>query len=1327
MKSICSSIPLALTVLTILLAPVTHTDAQSSAFTYQGRLSAGSVPANGYFDLRFAVFNALSLGTQQGTALTNPATAVSNGLITVSLDFGSGVFTGQDRWLEIAVRTNNSGAFSVLAPRQILGRTPYSLVANAASNLLGSLPASQVGGQLANSQLASSSLLVMAGTGLSGGGNVPLGGAIALNNSGILSIAGNSDITASTVNGAVTLGDTGTSANTPGLLVKRDAAGNFGAGSLTLSSNLFLPTTLNGAGMIYSGTTPLLYSPGNAGLNFFAGLGAGNQTMSGNFNLGIGSLALDADTSGANNLAFGYGALSANTTGNENLASGVNAMNLNLNGSQNTIIGTAALIRSTNGSANSALGFETLFFNNSGSNNTAGGYQALFNSTGNANLALGYQAGYNLTTGSSNIHIGNPGFATDTNLIRIGTSQTQTFIAGTLNGNGAGLTNINPTNVNGVILGLLIDDGGSSAYEDFLGPARALSKGEPVSFDTLSLVKTNSGAAPGLGLYINGDTFGTVLGFVGSEALSEPYSYVVEVTAANSALVAHEQLGRRASLLFSRNGRATAFPGQVTACSISAYDGTSSRYTFRLEPVLASLALTSDYRIYQQTTVPNLIRSLYNSMTGSNLTQILSGSYDQREATIQFGENDLNYFNRLLEEEGIFYFYDSLDAIPTLTLGDSASAYSAAANPSLNYYGDAATGLPTTGEYIRSFQKSSSDSTRTTTLQSYDFKNPKLPLQSKVSGDEGNGEAFEMDQRGTSSDALDQRARHRVERQEVEHNTSYGTANAPDLRPGHYFTLNDQTGAGLSGNYLVTAVRHSAFRRQTNGHTSLYYGNTFEAIPATLPFRPALKTTKPTAQPCTAVVSGPSGEEIYTDKYGRIKVHFHWDRRGLVDETASAWIRVATPWAGKNWGMIFIPRVGQEVLVSFIEGDPDQPIITGGLYNGDKMPPYDLPANKTQSGIKTISSKGGAPSDFNQIRFEDKKGLEALDITAERNYSLQVNNDQAIRSEHDTTFFVGHDLNLSVGNNLVMNAPNGIGINTGNDPSAALSVNGTIKATSFSGDGSGLTGLPPGVALLTSTQTFSAPTTFSGPVMLNDFLQFGSEGFLNDHDLQFRNDGYHGIGWYGDLKPFGAVQVNGPVVYGFSGGALGSKNFSSTNLALSWTEAGKVGIGTVAPTAALEVAGDERVRGVLRAGTETGTSESPSPAGLVVRRINSTSAASNSVIALTKALSSNATIALVRDGTSAGFQIHYPASPGNLTIACMGIDSTGTPRNFYTTLSSPSTAGTVQIYSNALGVVHFECTFGITFNSAQHLTQVTLSRYGTDFYWSGTLTSTFNQ
>jgi type VI secretion system secreted protein VgrG len=197
----------------------------------------------------------------------------------------------------------------------------------------------------------------------------------------------------------------------------------------------------------------------------------------------------------------------------------------------------------------------------------------------------------------------------------------------------------------------------------------------------------------------------------------------------------------------------------------------------------------------------------------------------------------------------------------------------------------------------------------------------------------------------------------------------------------------------------------------------LTYENDVTCIPAAMPYRPRRTTPKPVVQGSqTAVVVGPSGEEIFTDKYGRVKVQFHWDRDGKNDPSSSCWVRVGTSWAGRQWGAIQIPRIGQEVVVDFLEGDPDQPIIVASVYNADMMPPYTLPANKTQSGVKSRSSLGGKAANYNEFRFEDKMGSEEVLLHAEKDLNVEVENDETRDVGHDRTTTIHHDCTTTVEN-----------------------------------------------------------------------------------------------------------------------------------------------------------------------------------------------------------------------------------------------------------------------------------------------------------------------
>ena len=298
---------LALALLSTINWQVSSLLAQGTAFTYQGRLNDGGAPANGSYDVQFMLYDASAGGSQAGPVLTNGATAVSNGLFTVTLDFGAGVFTGSNYWLDIAVRTNGAGTFTELSPRQELTPVPYAIFANTSSNLSGTVSAAQLSGTLTNGQLFHSAVTVDAGPGLSGGGKVTLGNTITLTNAGVLSVTGNADITATPVSGAVTLGDTGTSLDVASTLVKRDASGSFATTNITLDGVLNLPSVAVSPDIIYSGSALLLYGDNNG--NFFSGVSAGNLPASGVNNTANGVEALYYNTSGSYNEASGTGAL----------------------------------------------------------------------------------------------------------------------------------------------------------------------------------------------------------------------------------------------------------------------------------------------------------------------------------------------------------------------------------------------------------------------------------------------------------------------------------------------------------------------------------------------------------------------------------------------------------------------------------------------------------------------------------------------------------------------------------------------------------------------------------------------------------------------------------------------------------------------------------------------------------------------------------------------------------------------------------------------------------------------------------------------------------
>jgi type VI secretion system secreted protein VgrG len=607
-----------------------------------------------------------------------------------------------------------------------------------------------------------------------------------------------------------------------------------------------------------------------------------------------------------------------------------------------------------------------------------------------------------------------------------------------------------------------IDDGGSSAYTTFQQTLQAAGGDTSLAFSELSPLVSTNGTPPAFTLTVNGAVLGTVTGFSGCEGISRPYSYVVEVL--NSTTIQpNAEVGLSASLSFSRNGRSTTFAGTITACTLAASSGTGFVYTMKIESPLANLNLTTDYKIYQKMTLPVVITSVYNTYApGAPMTQSLSGSYSAHDSFTQFGETALNFFSRILENDGVFYFFNQGATPPGLVIGDSPAAYLSSPNSPFPYYGNSTTNVPAGVESIRTFQNAVHQSTRTSTVNAYDFENPGVAEAESSTATAGVGLYYEFGNTIPSQTYDSTLAGNREGVQTANRSAISGSATAPDLRAGYTFALADQTGAGLGGTYLVTSVHHAGFVRITNGVSTFYYGNQFAAIPASLNYRPALTTPRPLAQPCTAKVTAASGEDITTDKYGRVHVLFHWDHYDADDDTSSEWIRVASPWAGSGRGMIFIPRVGDEVLVSFIQGDPDQPVITGSLYNGDNPVPFDLPDNDTVSGIKTLSSPGGGGN--NMLTFDDKSGSELITLVAQNDMDQTVNNNLNEKVDENMTLNVLNNLSITAGNQITLNGP--------------LSLNGSLAVAGvISGNGNGLTNLN---ALTNSETGVTLGGTFSG-------------------------------------------------------------------------------------------------------------------------------------------------------------------------------------------------------------------------------------------------------
>src|SRR2546430_4030361 len=477
------------------------------------------------------------------------------------------------------------------------------------------------------------------------------------------------------------------------------------------------------------------------------------------------------------------------------------------------------------------------------------------------------------------------------------------------------------------------------------------------------------------------------------------------------------------------------FNGFVSRLVQVANQGGYSHYRATIVPWLWFLTRTSDCCIFQDMTVPDIIEDVFR-FYGFNDYQIkLSGNYEKKEYCVQYRETDFNFVSRLMEQEGIYYFFQHEDGKHTLVLADSISAHKAFAGYADVTFHELEKGGAAGREVITDWVVEKEAQPVACALNDFDFKKPKTSLlaSSNVTRKYGKAQFEIYDYPGEYLEhgEGERLADVRLNELQTHYEALRGQASARGLATGCIFKLKNHPRADQNREYLITGASLHAdageFAAAGGGAGGVeFFSCDFTAIEKAQQFRPARVTPKPIVQgPQTAIVVGPSGEEIYTDEHARVKVHFHWDRHDKSDENSSCWIRVSQYWAGKEWGTIHIPRIGQEVIVEFLEGDPDRPIITGRVYNAEQVPPYGLPANKTQSGLKSRSSKQGTSENFNEIRFEDKKGEEELYIHAEKNKKVVVENDrfeevghdESIKIKHDRGESVGNDESISIGNN----------------------------------------------------------------------------------------------------------------------------------------------------------------------------------------------------------------------------------------------------------------------------------------------------------------------
>jgi type VI secretion system secreted protein VgrG len=540
-------------------------------------------------------------------------------------------------------------------------------------------------------------------------------------------------------------------------------------------------------------------------------------------------------------------------------------------------------------------------------------------------------------------------------------------------------------------------------------------------------------------------------GFRVREAISQPFAIqvdaIAELTKADQ-VKADALIGKGACITVELKDGKRYFHGIISRL-VQGGRGAGKEADFvhfqlEMVPTLALLGARADCRIFQDMSVVDIVKKV---LTGIDVNFKVNKTHTVRDYCVQYRETDLNFVSRLLEDEGIFYFFQHSNGSHTMVVADNPDANEPCpVQNSVRY--EAGGGYGEREDTILDWAVTEQLRPGLMTLRDHNFQLPEknLEVSEPTSIPRGGNSRLEIyDYPGDYAklfkdpekrlDKVEEEGqkivRLRMEREETAYEEATGRSNVRAFCTGFRFSLTEHFRSDWNADWLLTSANHSAV--QSPGYRSEEvagqpYSNSFTGIPYKVPFVPERLTPKPVIRgPHTALVVGPPGEEIFPDKFGRVKVQFFWDREGKKDDNSSCWTRVSHPWAGKNWGFVAIPRIGHEVVVEFLEGDPDQPIIVGSVYNAENMPPYTLPDNKTQTGIKTRSSTGGGSANFNEIRFEDKKSKEDLYVHAERTLTGIVEADETravggsrttkiYKDDKETVETGDHALTVSKGN-----------------------------------------------------------------------------------------------------------------------------------------------------------------------------------------------------------------------------------------------------------------------------------------------------------------------
>jgi type VI secretion system secreted protein VgrG len=500
----------------------------------------------------------------------------------------------------------------------------------------------------------------------------------------------------------------------------------------------------------------------------------------------------------------------------------------------------------------------------------------------------------------------------------------------------------------------------------------------------------------------------------GRDSISSYFSYDLELASTDHAIQAADILGTAATIrLDGGTDLYATVNGIVSRFAELGRDARGfSLYRIRVVPSLWFLTRTSDCRIFQEKTVSDIVDAILGEYGIQHKEWRLNAEHERRDYCVQYRETAYDFICRLLEEEGIFFYFRHDDKKHTVVFSDNNRSLPKCANTRVTISPDV--GAP---DGIWHWESTYRIRTSQWALGDYNFETPSTSLttEKKTVNQVLAKRPFEMfDYPGgyLKKSPGETLTKLRIEYEEAAYQETAGEGSCVGFAAGTYFTLFNAEARQADKEYLINSVDHVAedWSQLAQDAKPPTYSNRFRCALRSVPYRPEMKTARPRIHGTqTAVVTGPGGSEIFTDKYGRIKVQFHWDRQGKKDEHSSCWVRVAQSWAGRSFGTWFLPRIGQEVVVAFLEGDPDRPLVVGSVYNAEQTVPFSLPANKTQSGLRTRSSLGGGAVNCNEFRFEDRKGSELVSLHSEKDLSTET--------EHDATHWVGHDETTTVDNN----------------------------------------------------------------------------------------------------------------------------------------------------------------------------------------------------------------------------------------------------------------------------------------------------------------------